>query len=143
MKNESPRLHLGFLILTVLWILGVFWINTRPSSQLPSGSWMKLPYFDKVVHFTMYGGMAALLWRTVVPANPMRGAAVRLPGLFCIAVAGVAGAIDEIQQLSVPGRSGDVRDWLADLGGASVVVGMAWALRLLAGRKAAGVLHES
>ncbi|MCB2155742.1 VanZ family protein [bacterium] len=132
MKDSTSRPHVGFAILTLLWVIAIFWVNTRPSSHLPSGSWMKLPCFDKVVHFTMYGGMAALLWRTVVPKNPLQAAVVKMPALFCFVLPAFAGLIDEIQQRSVPGRSSDVADWIADAGGALVVVGMAVALRAIA-----------
>ena len=63
---------------------------------------------DKAAHFVMYGllgVMATMGWR----------AAGRLPRLLWVLVlASLVGVIDEIHQSTVPGRSPEVADWIAD-----------------------------
>lgn len=63
---------------------------------------------DKAAHFVMYGllgVMATMGWR----------AAGRIPRLLWILVlASLVGAIDEIHQSTVPGRSPEIADWIAD-----------------------------
>jgi len=69
---------------------------------------------DKVAHFFMYGVLGALVtvgWLK----RPAKG---RLVWLLVLAM--LVGAADEIQQRSVPRRSSDVKDWLADALGITV-----------------------
>jgi VanZ family protein len=63
---------------------------------------------DKAAHFVMYGVLGALAvtgWKR----------AGRKPGLLLVLVlASLVGASDEVHQASVPGRSSEVADWIAD-----------------------------
>ena len=63
---------------------------------------------DKAAHFVMYGILGALAmmgWR----------AAGRVPRLaWVLALASLVGVMDEIHQSTVPGRSPEIADWIAD-----------------------------
>jgi hypothetical protein len=102
------------------WMLLMFWLSSR--SDLPEASlipdWVPL---DKLAHTLLFAVLAALLYL----------AGLRAP--LAILGAAVYGLTDEVHQMFVPGRSPDVRDWLADvLGG---IIGV-WGVRLVDRRAA-------
>ena len=71
---------------------------------------------DKVAHFTMYGVLGFLLARGWLAARGRRWWPITLllPLLL--------GLADEMRQRSVPGRSAEAADWVADVTGASLGV---------------------
>jgi VanZ family protein len=71
--------------------------------------------YDKVLHFIFYALFAALLLNAVRDVTE-RWKAV----LVAVAIAAAFAAVDEWHQQFVPGRMMDVRDWVADLGGATL-----------------------
>jgi VanZ family protein len=77
---------------------------------------------DKVAHFVMYGVLGFLLARGWL-AMRWRGA-----WLLPVLIALMLGAADELRQRSVPGRSAEVADWIADVAGAAA--GVLIALRI-------------
>lgn len=68
---------------------------------------------DKMTHAVMYAGIA-LAWRHVFRT---RNSALTWSVLLG---AVVLGALDEWHQTTVPGRSAEVLDWVADAGGAAL-----------------------
>jgi VanZ family protein len=69
--------------------------------------------WDKVVHATVFGGVAFLLWAGLGGRR----------GLLVCALAVLLGALDETHQMFVPGRDPDLHDLYADgLGAAAVLV---------------------
>lgn len=96
-----------YLVLLLLWALLTFLLTSLPNAELP----VHFRFADKVAHFGFYGMMGVLcgLWRRASGASP--GQAV-LQALLFIAV---AGAVDEVHQHWIPGRSMDLTDWVADL----------------------------
>jgi VanZ family protein len=80
------------------------------------------PHFansDKVAHFAVYGLLASLVCRLG------RGWRAAAGGVLVVSAFGVT---DEWHQRFVPGRTCDVKDWMADTGGAvlAVVLYTAW-----------------
>jgi VanZ family protein len=66
---------------------------------------------DKAAHFLFYGFLGALATIGWKKSN-------RWPALpIAIVLAMSVGAIDEVHQASVPGRSSDIFDWFADSAG--------------------------
>jgi VanZ family protein len=90
-----------------VWIIG----GLEDTPSVPGG--LRL---DKLAHFAMYGVLGFLLARGWI-ASGWRGA-----WLLPVAVALLLGLADEQRQRSVPGRSADVMDWIADVSGASAGV---------------------
>jgi len=86
----------------LLWAAAIFWLSSQPRL-------IELPYalsWDKLQHCAAYAvGGAAL-----AHASGVRG---RAPWL-AVVLGVLYGASDELHQWFVPGRSSDVRDWLAD-----------------------------
>jgi VanZ family protein len=87
---------------------------------------------DKTGHFVAYGGLAVLSVRAVAGGLPS-GVTWRVAWL-ALAIAGGYGISDEIHQTFVPGRSGSVADWYADVSGAVIGIGACWLWGMIAGR---------
>lgn len=102
--------------------------QAHPLSFLPQ-AWLSE---DKLLHLLEYAALGALL----VPGFRLAGLRPG-PALLAAAVlASLYGATDEFHQWFVPGRTADVRDWVADtLGGA---LGAAAATGVLALRRPRG-----
>jgi VanZ family protein len=69
-------------------------------------------HLDKVVHFTAYAVLSALILRAM-PSPRDVGTVV-----IVIALVSVFGAVDEWHQSFIPGRSMSFADWVADSAGA-------------------------
>jgi hypothetical protein len=95
----------------VMWMLTITWLSSQSSTRLPSGAWMG---HDKLLHGAAYAAGGALAFLAV----PEVIAAVGIVSAF--------GAADEWHQSYTPGRSPDVRDWMADTVGAIVGAGAGW-----------------
>lgn len=92
------------------WAAAIFWLSSR--SQLAA---LPGPFgWDKLQHTAAYLAGGLLLAR----AAGLRG---RLP-LLAVALGLLYAVSDEVHQAFVPGRSPDVRDWVADAAG--VVAGV-------------------
>lgn len=93
----------------------VFWVAlTLTLTSVPNPSpHLSLPFWDKIAHFGFYGvaGILCALWRR----ESGRGSAGSI--LFVIAFAALLGAVDEIHQQWIPGRSMEFLDWVADVTG--------------------------
>lgn len=80
----------------------------------------------KCAHMTLYFVLAALLLFALARLSRARRAGAVL------ALSGALAALDEYHQTFVPGRSGELRDVLVDLGGAALLLGLwvfvLWAL---------------
>jgi VanZ family protein len=73
---------------------------------------------DKAAHFVMYGILGALAsWGWV---KTRTDAQTSVSVLLVLLLAMSVGMIDELHQRSIPTRSPDVKDWLADAAGVAV-----------------------
>jgi VanZ family protein len=90
-------------------------------------------FSDKDGHALLYAGLAGLIVRAMSGARWSRvtaGAAAIAVGL-----AAAYGATDEFHQWFVPGRTADPADWVADVAGAAIGVGVVYlAARIVTGR---------
>jgi VanZ family protein len=73
----------------------------------------RIPNFDKVVHFSVYGLLGTLACRAG------RGGAGAWWALVAVSA---YGATDEWHQSFVPGRSSELGDWIADTAGAALAI---------------------
>ena len=92
------------LVIAVL----IFTASSRSSVAGP-----RIPHFDKVVHFSVYGLLGTLACRAIAGS---RGAWWALAAVYAY------GATDEWHQYFVPGRSTEVADWVADTAGAAIAI---------------------
>lgn len=86
----------------VLWAALIFYLSSRSSVPLPG-----VEGADKVAHFGAY-----LVLGFFLAFGNARGP--RLPSVAPLLLGWLYGAADEIHQYFVPGRSVDIRDWVAD-----------------------------
>ena len=110
--SVSPCLRGPFLRLwapVVIYMGAIFYVSSIPEPPIPVGT-------DKPLHWLAYLGLAVVVVRALAGGLPRRiGAGVAVAALL-ITIG--YGATDEVHQLFVPGRSGDVNDLMADAGGA-------------------------
>jgi len=103
----------------------LYWLTMFAGTHDPHPPSLPSEHFDKVLHFTGFGGLAVLIaiaWSLRKPMTFMQ---------YLVVVSGIAvyAALDEITQMLVPNRSCEFLDWCADMSG--TVVGLAFAAILL------------
>ena len=105
---------------------GIYFVSGLPIAPLPAD------VSDKTGHVAAYGGLAALCVRAVGGGLPCR--VVFRVAWLALVIAGGYGVFDEIHQLFVPGRSGELNDWYADVTGAVIGIGVCWLWGIIAFR---------
>ena len=110
----------------LLWAGVILFATSVPNDMVPR----QLSPYDKLVHFSMYAVLAALLTRYVLDGRVAVRAAI-----VSVACVTAFGAADEWHQRFIPGRSTEFADWVADTLGA--VVGVAVVVSVHAVRKTA------
>jgi len=95
-----------------LYLATIFLLSSLPNPLPAVTSRMS----DKVLHAVEYGGLGLLLGLALRASGLRAGRAAAL----ALLLASLYGASDEIHQAFVPHRDSDVRDWLADTGGAAL-----------------------
>ncbi|MGA7104459.1 MAG: VanZ family protein [Candidatus Deferrimicrobiaceae bacterium] len=104
-----------YFFLLLFWVGLTFLFTSIPNLKVPE----YIPFWDKGAHFVFYGvtGFLCSLWRRESGFPAKR--AVLYAVLFVLAV----GAVDEVHQHWIPGRSMALLDWVADiLGGGTGAV---------------------
>jgi hypothetical protein len=116
-KNDS-RPHFSLWAPVVIYMGAIFSVSSIPGPPIPGGS-------DKSLHVLAYLGLAVVVVRALAGGLPRRiGLGIAATALL-ITIG--YGATDEVHQLFVPGRSGEVGDLMADAGGALVGTIACWA----------------
>jgi VanZ family protein len=125
--SDSSRARQVWLWAPVLiYMLAIFYVSALPSPPLPER------VSDKTGHVAAYVGLAVLAVRAAGGGLPRR---VRMRGaLLALGVTLGYAAFDEIHQMFVPGRFGDLADWYADCVGAFIGLGACWAWGMMAVR---------
>ena len=106
-----------------------FWPGFSELSTEAQAAWIESVQFwvRKAAHFLVYGGLGALLYGDFLLfhwSRPMKAG-------WAWVVGTLYAASDEIHQLFVPGRSGQLRDVLLDSAGVAAGILLAWAVGLL------------
>lgn len=98
----------------VLWAALILVLTSIPApTQTPGG----VPHLDKLVHLMLYAGLGWFTGRALRTRRPLVLAAAA-------AVLGLFGAFDEWHQ-EMFNRTPDIVDWVADLIGGSLGLGIA------------------
>ena len=113
----------------VAYMAAIFSVSAMPSAPLPED------VSDKTAHVVAYLGLSVLVVRAAGGGLPCR-VGLQVARLSLAITLGYA-AFDEIHQTLVPGRFGDVADWLADGVGAVIGLGACWAWGMIAVRPSA------
>jgi VanZ family protein len=99
-----------YLALLVAWVVLTFFLTSFPNPRVP----LPFRFADKAAHLVIYAvmGLLCAFWRR--ESGVSAGRAI-LSALFFTAV---VGAVDEVHQVWIPGRSAEFFDWAMDaLGG--------------------------
>jgi len=137
--KRSTELTLRAWILVVAYLVLIFGVSSIPQAQL---SHRCFRISDKVAHAAEYAGFGLLLMFAL--RGTFKRARRWVLMLVVVALGAAVGALDEVYQITVPGREGDVLDWTADVFG--VVLGVAVAVgldTLIARRRGAGGSAEA
>lgn len=110
---ERNKKYLIYIPLVLYWIV-LFIATTLPGNDVPS-----IGVSDKIEHFSAYAVLSVLLCFTYLFQRKFRLLYSR-PFLMTILTVTVYGALDELHQLLIPGRSCDIFDLMADVIGASL-----------------------
>lgn len=116
----KSKLYHFFSVLRFIPLLSlmmvIFYLSHTPGDNFPP-MW---PGMDKLAHMSAYAVLAAAFLFAIIPfcrnSSFLPCAASTL--FFCL----VYGIADEFHQSFIPGRSPDVKDIVADLGGAIVTL---------------------
>jgi VanZ family protein len=112
---EKRKVMLVYFPLTLYWII-LFTATTLPGQDLPN-----LGISDKIEHFSAFFVLAILLNLALIYQRRSY-VLFKNASIATIIITLSYGVIDEIHQLFIPGRSADIRDWLADSSG--VILGI-------------------
>ena len=110
----------------ILWMAVIYWLSAQPKLPHPARKLGLSDYlFDYSAHAFTFGFLAILAWRVItVYPSVLPNALVSSPSLSTAAFAATYALCDEIHQIFVPGRWATLRDWLADLVGILMAVGL-------------------
>jgi VanZ family protein len=103
-----------FRRLTLL-LLVFYWIALFVGTHVPRPTVDLGGFNDKFLHFGAYAGLAFLLAWSLAGFRPT----IRVI-LSVILIVAVYGMLDELTQLLIPARSGELGDWGADIAGCMV-----------------------
>jgi VanZ family protein len=109
---KSPRVLILFWAPAIAWFLVIHGFSSIPGSDLPETG---LLHADKIFHAIEYFVLGALLMRALTGSDIKAGLAKSV--FLAIIITLSYGAIDELYQRSVPGRSCDFFDFLANCAG--------------------------
>ncbi|MGE5354038.1 MAG: VanZ family protein [Acidobacteriota bacterium] len=126
---ERNKKYLIYIPLVLYWIV-LFIATTLPGNDVPN-----IGVSDKIEHFTAYGVLSVLLCFTYLFQRKFRLLYSR-PFLMTILTITVYGALDELHQLLVPGRSCDILDLTADVIGASLGLLFVFLIKQISGKTA-------
>jgi len=108
---EKRKVWLVYVPLIIYWLI-LFIATTLPAERLPS-----VGFSDKINHFLAYFALAVLVNLTLIYQRKSRFLFEKAQ-IATIVICLFYGALDEIHQLLVPGRSAETLDWVADALGA-------------------------
>lgn len=101
----------------IAYVAMIFALSSIHGSSVPSF----FPGVDKVEHlleYSLFGLLAGRAIRFTLGPTKRRLAA----SLGTMVLGALVGALDELYQRHVPGRSSDVRDWITDIAAVAIAV---------------------
>lgn len=95
----------------LIWFIIMCYLLFMPASQLPTEPFLKIPYFDKIVHFSMFFILCLLFFRPVKYHS--RNFYVWTPLLTLL----FAAVLESVQHKISISRHTDIYDFLANSAG--------------------------
>ena len=107
--------QLGFMA----WCMAMLLILFLPGSEVPNSKIFLIPYIDKIVHFIVFLILSILAFKVIESAcYSIQGCRHKREGVLTFMTLGslllFAGLSEVIQEVLIPGRSGDLWDFVAD-----------------------------
>jgi VanZ family protein len=112
---QKRKIWLVYIPLIIYWVI-LFTATSLPVERLPS-----IGFTDKINHFVAYFILAVLLNLTLIYQRKSQLLFEKAP-IATIVICLFYGALDEVHQLFVPGRSAETLDWVADALGTTAAV---------------------
>jgi hypothetical protein len=118
--------HVKWWVAAGLYMAGLFALSSVPYDNREPGiaEYFPPPGVQNALHVPVYAGLAFVMWRGLRGPDAAAGAR-RRAALLAAALATLYGALDEVHQMFVMGRTASVTDALANALGAFAVAGWA------------------
>jgi VanZ family protein len=107
---EKNKILLIYIPLCLYWIL-IFILTTLPAESLPG-----IGISDKINHLLAYFGLGVLL-KLAIDFQSKYPVLKKKSSVYTLGIGALYGALDEIHQIFIPGRSCEFMDWVADVVG--------------------------
>ncbi len=91
-----------------IWAIVILALTSYPSIKLPD---IGFDPVDKLAHFGVYFILSALVLRAIVKNGPVVKQNQWNKGIL---ISSIFAIFDELHQIPIPGRQGDIMDFLAD-----------------------------
>jgi VanZ family protein len=109
-----------FLIRNIIWAIVIFILCAIPGKDLPETTLVRIPHFDKIVHFGMFFIMGIFLYSELsIQTSLNRGKKIWISLSIIISYGAI---IEYLQENYFISRSGDYVDLLADAFGGFIAV---------------------
>ncbi|MCH8909943.1 MAG: VanZ family protein [Chloroflexi bacterium] len=117
-------------LLSVVWMAVIYGLSDRPGSDYEGvGGFLSwLPFAGTIAHIGLYFVLSVFVFRTIVATKRL---ALGMSVYLTLFAALVYGALDELHQSNVAGRSSEVADVVADVFGAVLAVVFWFSLKRL------------
>lgn len=96
-----------------IWFLLMCYLLFIPASQLPSEPFLKIPHFDKIVHFSLFFILCLLFFRPVKKLTPNYYFWAPFVSIFLAVI------LESVQHKISASRQSDIFDLWANLAGLS------------------------
>ncbi|MFV0485218.1 MAG: VanZ family protein [Candidatus Saccharimonadales bacterium] len=109
------RILLPTIVMAAIWVFSAMNGARSDAQSVPVANFLGLPngLIRKAAHFTLFASLGAL-WYNYIRNSNIRKFTPGFTIALSISLAVIYACIDEMHQLFVPGRSGEIRDILID-----------------------------
>lgn len=108
---QYPKMKITNYWRLLIWLIIMCYLLFMPASQLPSGPFLKIPHFDKIVHFSMFFPLCLLSFRPIKYHTPNYYFWTPLISLV------IAAILESVQHIISASRHTDIYDFLANSAG--------------------------
>ncbi len=112
-------MKLKYLLPVILWSLVILWLISIPGSNIPQTPLLKIPHFDKLVHFGIFAVFAFLLSYGLIKQASVICQNHTYTISLLVGVIYSAGT-EILQYCCIPGRFGEFWDFMANAAGCLV-----------------------
>lgn len=105
-----------YFIRSILAATIILFLSVISTPSITPGNLLNIQHIDKIVHFILYAGLSFIL---LLDFNKLKIRKSIKSSIFVpILIAVLYGGLIEFIQILIPGRSGEVLDFVSDIGGA-------------------------